>query len=701
MKNIRKNWLTGLRIVVIAAVLVEGISIVQYESLRRITLEDMNIRTRITLGAMADEISHTLEMTEATMRENLWMIRARLGNPDDMFQAMVYLIDDNPQVVGGCISFIPDHYPSKGRLFEPYAKKEADGTISVSQIAGPDHDYTLNQAFRRALETGVPNWSDPYLYGEPPQSLTTYSYPVRDDDGIVVAVCGLDMDLTWLGEYLNSNQHLKSSFAIMLTEEGKLVAGPSSEKIPQAEVEKAAAALRGNVMDVYHRNYAIGSVQMKASPFWQLAQVYRTREIMAPILKLRRQHMVLVLLGLAILFFMIKRFARSEKELRIATVEKARIDGELTIARNIQSEMLPKTFPENICGEIESALEVGGDIFDFYRRDGQLFFCIGDVSGKGIPAAMLMAVIHSLFREISKREENTVTILQALNDQLCQGNDSNMFVTFFVGRLDLYTGKLYFSNAGHDKPFLLTGSAELLTTVAHLPLGVFPDTAFEEQSCVLSPGDGIFLYTDGLTETKSPARENFGRERVKAVLDACLAQASMTPGEIVDSVSKASHDYSENAPLRDDLTMLLIKFDPGEIVRDQLTIVNDIDEVSRLSAFVKDYFSRLELDRKAAYGMRLALEEAVVNVINYAYPGDETGEVTIYAESDRKEIRFTIVDSGFPFDPTSVLPADTTLDAIDRPIGGLGVHLTRKLADSVSYSRKHGNNVLTLTKSIL
>ncbi len=138
-----------------------------------------------------------------------------------------------------------------------------------------------------------------------------------------------------------------------------------------------------------------------------------------------------------------------------------------------------------------------------------------------------------------------------------------------------------------------------------------------------------------------------------------------------------------------------------ELVCDQLTLVNDIDEVARLSVFVKDYFARLELDRKTSSGLRLALEEAVVNVINYAYPAGETGEVTIYAESDRKEIRFTIVDSGFPFDPTTVLPADTSLDAIDRPVGGLGVHLTRKLVDSVSYGRKHGKNVLTLTKSIV
>ncbi|MBO6096748.1 MAG: ATP-binding protein, partial [Bacteroidales bacterium] len=135
--------------------------------------------------------------------------------------------------------------------------------------------------------------------------------------------------------------------------------------------------------------------------------------------------------------------------------------------------------------------------------------------------------------------------------------------------------------------------------------------------------------------------------------------------------------------------------------RDQITLVNKSSEVARLSQFVKYFFGKLELDKKLAAGMRLGLEEAVVNVINYAYPPDEEGEVQISADSDGREVRFTIVDSGFPFDPTAVLEPDTTLDAQNRPIGGLGILLSRRLMDSISYSRQDGKNVLSLTKSIL
>ena len=147
--------------------------------------------------------------------------------------------------------------------------------------------------------------------------------------------------------------------------------------------------------------------------------------------------------------------------------------------------------------------------------------------------------------------------------------------------------------------------------------------------------------------------------------------------------------------------MLLVRFIPGDLVRDRITLDCDTKDVSRLSGFVKTYLDKLELDRKTAGGLRLALEETVVNVMNYAYPAGEGGSVDVYADSDHRELRFTIVDAGVPFDPTAVVPSDTRLGAQDRPIGGLGILLTRKLTDAVSYAREQGRNVLTLTKSII
>ena len=701
MKIARNSWLSRLGIVVIAALLVEAISIVQYQRLRSIMEKDRSIRSRMVLRSMSDRIDHVLDLTEASMQENLLYLKRSLHNPDSVIRAMEYLIDDNPLVVGGCIAFIPDYYPSRGRLFEPYAYKEG-GVIHTQQIAGPDHDYTQNEFFRRAVETGDADWSDPYLYGEDSsRSLATFSYPIDDGSGKVIAVCGLDIDLSWMGEMLNAHQHFPSSFGVILTKDGKLVAGPPPSRASEDRVNEAVRYLRDSVEVSPDKKLSIRSIRMDHDPYWQIAQVYKTDEVFADMRRIRLQQLGLILLGLLILFFMIERFARNEIKLRKASEEKARIDTELAVAGKIQQEMLPKTFPEGVFGTVEPALEVGGDLFDFLKRDGKLFFCIGDVSGKGIPSAMLMSVIHSLFRMVSMKEESPARILGALNEQICRGNDSNMFVTFFAGCLDLYTGSLHYANAGHDKPFLLSDSVELLPSKANLPLGVFPGTEFEEQSCRLSPGDGLFLYTDGLTEAKDPDRRQFGRQRVQDALQACLSDAGMTPEHTVRSLSAAAHLFAGEAPQSDDLTMLMVRFAPGDLVRDRIMLTSDTKDVSRLSGFVKDYLAKLEVDRKTAGGLRLALEEAVVNVMSYAYPPGEAGEVAVYADSDRKEVRFTVVDSGFPFDPTAVLSADTTLEAQERPIGGLGILLTRRMMDSVSYARKHGKNVLTLTKSIL
>jgi len=700
MDATKKRRVSRLGIVVVAAVLVEIISIAQYERVKAAMEEEMGVRARVVLGAMGAEVGHMMELTEATMRENLWKVQQDLAHPDSVFTSLLYLVDDNPHVVGGFLTFVPDYYPSKGRLFEPYAKK-SDGVITLSQFSGPDHDYTQNEYFQRALETQRPFWSDPYIdAADSSETLITYAAPVMDRRGRIAAICGLDMDVSWLGDTLNARQPFPSSFGLLLTDNGALVAGPPAKRATQDDVQAALEMIRQGHVDDSGKELAFRSHQMIREPHWQVVQVYRTQEAFARIWKMRRQQVLLVLLGLAILAFMIERFARSEAKLREASAEQARMSGELAVARRIQQEMLPKTFPPFLYATLEPAREVGGDLFDFFTRDGKLFFCIGDVTGKGAPSAMLMSMAHSLFRMVTRKEESPSRILTLLNGELCRGNDSNMFITFFVGCLDVYSGELEYGNAGHDKPIIITDDVSLLSVKPNLPLGVFPDTRYEDQCCTLSPGTTIVLYTDGLTESKNVERKQFGRDRVVETVKAFTASHGWTPATLVSTLSKAAHTFAGEAPQSDDLTMLVVRYTPGDVLRWQVSLTNDVAEVSRLSLFVKDFCGKLDLDQKTTAAVRLALEETVVNVITYAYPPGEQNIVTITAESDRKQVRFTVQDSGTPFDPTSVLEADTTLDAQNRPIGGLGVLLTRKLMDSISYTRRNGQNVLSLTKNI-
>ena len=688
-------------IVVLAAVMVEILSIVQYQHVRQALLEETELRSLLVMKDMAEVVQHTLERTEITLRENLWDVKRSMVHPDSVFGAMVRLIDEDPNIVGACLAFRPYYYPSKGRLFEPYASLQPDGSIKVDQIAGPDHDYTRNEEYAWVLETLSTSWTDPYKYGPDSLAFTTYLVPIYDEVGQIDAVCGLDIDLSWLGDTLNTRQPYPSSFGLLLTPEGELVAGPSKSRTPETEVKHVVDLLNGVIPASQVPGLSYSTTKLYKDPYWQVVEVYKTDEVYARVRHQRRQQVFFILLGLVILMFMIDRYARNERHLREASEEKARMGAELEVAHRIQQEMLPKTFPPFIYGSLEPALEVGGDLFDFYTRDGKLFFCIGDVSGKGVPSAMLMSVARSLFRILSQKVDSPSKVLEYMNKELCQGNDSNMFITFFVGCLDLYSGELRFSNAGHDKPFVVAKDIVLLSSKSNLPLAVFPNTQYEEQTCTLEPGTLLLLYTDGLTEAKNMDREAFGRPRIQSVLEQFCTSSDQSLYKLVSTLSEEAHTFAGEAPQSDDLTMLALRFDPEYNRQEQITLVNKESEVTRLGSFVKDFLEPLQLDKKLTAGMRLALEEAVVNVINYAYPVGEQGEVLINADTNGHEVRFTITDSGYPFDPTTVLEPDTTLDAQNRPIGGLGILLSRKLMDSISYNRKDGKNVLSLTKFIL
>lgn len=701
MDSLRNSWLSRVGIVVLAAAMVEILSIVQYNRVRKALLEQTELRSRVVMNSITDVIQHTLERTEITMRENMWDVKRSMVHPDSVYSAMFRLIDGDPHVVGGCLAFRPYYYPSKGRLYEPYASLQPDGSIKIEQIAGPDHDYTLNEEYTWVLEHRTTSWTDPYKYGPDSLNFSTYLSPIYDEKGDIEAVCGLDIDLSWLGDTLNAHQPYPSSFGLLLTQEGTLVAGPPESRTPADEVQRVVDLLNGVIPASEAPGISYASTSLFKDPYWKIVEVYKTEEVYSLVRRQRTQQLFFIILGLAILAFVINRYARNERNLRRASEEKARMGGELAVAHRIQQEMLPKTFPPFVYGSLEPALEVGGDLFDFYTRDGELFFCIGDVTGKGVPSAMLMSVAHSLFRILSQKADSPSKILESMNKELCRGNESNMFITFFVGCLDLYSGVLRYSSAGHDKPFLVRKDIGLLPSKSNLPLAVFPDTKFEEQSCTLEPGTLLLLYTDGLTEAKNVDRKAFGRPRIQEVLEQFRSNQDQSLRNLVSTLSEAAHTFAGEAPQSDDLTMLALLFDPENNRREQITLVNKESEVSRLGTFVKDFLAPLDLDKKLASGMRLALEEAVVNVIDYAYPVGEEGEIVINADSNGREVRFTITDSGYPFDPTTVLEPDTTLEAQNRPIGGLGVHLSRKLMDSISYSRIDSKNVLSLTKFIL
>ena len=254
-------------------------------------------------------------------------------------------------------------------------------------------------------------------------------------------------------------------------------------------------------------------------------------------------------------------------DLREATAQKAAIENEMKVAHDIQMSMLPKTFPPypersdlDIFGSVTPAKGVGGDLFDFYIRDEQLFFCIGDVSGKGVPASLYMAVTRSLFRNISQHVSEPARIVNALNQAQSEGNDTNMFVTLFVGVLDLKTGKLSYCNAGHDAPLLMNSVVTLLPCDCNLPIGVIADFNFEQQEITLEQTTTIFLFTDGLNEAENIDHAQFGDERIMELATSLVTDHLLQPTQVTRHMTDAVHTFVGTAEQSDDLTMLAIQY---------------------------------------------------------------------------------------------------------------------------------------------
>ena len=724
------DWLkkrSVLIVIILAAVLLQVISAIQYRYTRGLLEEELEKSALQDLMTSALRIQEVVARAETGVTSQVWHIQRHLDDPDYMNTLVANMArDGGANIVGAGIAFKPYFYPSKGRLFEVYGRQTGD-SLKVEQIASEKHDYTQKDFFQIAMKGDTVKWTLPYLDAEGAEAVvTSYGVPVRDERGEPVAALMVDMATDWVGEVVNQHHRNPSSFSLVMSGKGDLIAEPDDslaspslvkkivEMVNDSTVERELKAKgmvtgfpffdeeRGESGHVY---YAI----KKNEPRWQMVLVCYDKEVFGKLDDMRQYIMWMSLAGLLVLAVIIQLFVRSHRRLLVTQMEQERIGSELRIAKEIQTQMLPQTNSVTrddveVMGSLVPAREVGGDLFDFFLRDEKLFFCIGDVSGKGVPSAMLMAVIHSLFRSASAHENNPARMMQVINETSCHGNEANMFVTLFIGVLDLPTGRLRYCNAGHDKPIMIDSQQSVINSLdakPNLPVGLFADVKYMEHEYVLTAGSTLFLYTDGLTEARNGQHQLFRLERVKEVLR-CFASESK-PQVLLQTMTDAVNRFVEDAEQSDDLTMLAIHYTPQQfesMLTETLVIKNNVQEVARFSTFIKSATEKLGIEKSLARQLRLAVEEAVVNVIDYAYPAGKEGDITIKIMSDGHTLRFQIIDAGVLFDPTMKEKADTTLSVEDRQIGGLGILLVRELMDSINYERIEGTNVLTLIKNL-
>ena len=715
LKNfIRTN--TSLTVIILAALLLELTTAILYYSAQNIIQQDMERVMLREMNALNLCIRNKLATVEVTLNNMSWVVGRDLEEDDWMFEITEKLVKENSVINGSAIAFVPNYYPKEGRWFEPSTVRKADGSIENKQVGSANHDYTKSEFYTVPMATDSCIWCEPYMDVDGSQvEVTTYSVPVYDDDGRKVAVVIADISLDWLEDVMNEERVYKSTQRFLTTGSYNLLGGEDSPMFREAvKILKTDGDKEGYFTakdkhgDMKHVFYA----PIGGKTDWVLINILDDNDAFGKLRRIRFFLLLPVMIGLFIVGFIVWRSSRNLERLREINAEKERIGVELRVASQIQQSMLPGHHLHrddvDIRGSLVPAREVGGDLYDYFIRDEKLFFCIGDVSGKGAPSAMLMAVTHGLFRSASAHDSNPARIMDAINEVACQGNDTNMFVTMFVGVLDLPTGRLRYCDAGHDAPFIIRGerlevrgekSATALEVNPHLPIGLFDDTKYTVQEISIQPDSLIFLYTDGLTEAKNAEHKLFGLERIQAVLNTCADNDSE---EVLEKITQSVNGFVKLAEQSDDLTMLAIRYTPKQFestLTETLVLKNDVHEVTRFSSFIKSVTEKLGIETPLARKLRLAVEEAVVNVISYAYPEGTEGDVTIKIMSDGHTLRFQIIDTGVPFDPTKKEKTDTTLSIEERQIGGLGIFLVRELMDTINYERVDGKNILTLIKT--
>ena len=391
--------------------------------------------------------------------------------------------------------------------------------------------------------------------------------------------------------------------------------------------------------------------------------------------------------------------------LATVTAEKERIGAELNVATQIQADMLPRVFPPfperkelDLYASMNPAREVGGDFYDFFLiDDDHIALVIADVSGKGVPAALFMVIAKTLIKNRTQMGGSPAEILRDVNDQLCEGNEAELFVTVWLAIIELSTGKGVAANAGHEHPAIrrVGGSYELIVYRHSPAVAAMEGIRFREHEFELHPGDSLFVYTDGIPEATNAQNELFGTDRM---LEALNREPDAAPEQVLKNVRMGVNAFVQDAEQFDDLTMLCF-CNHGKETGTELTLEARVENLNQVLGFVDSLLEQGKCPMKTQMQIDVALEEMFVNVAHYAY-APESGSVTIRAELEQPDtISITLIDRGIPYNPLEKPDPDVTLSAEERQIGGLGIYMVKKSMDEMLYRHEDGQNILTMKKS--
>lgn len=671
--------------IIAALFLLLGMGVQSYVSYSRALFslqEKMDLETQIAQEKLQFELYDALDASSQIADK----VKKCLEHPDELYDKTSELLNRYPNFYSCYVAFPPYYYPEEGKWFGLTSYRTKDSIIS-RPFGNAEHDYFEREWYKGAVQSTEGYWSTPYRDDDFDEPIYTYSKVMRDEEGKLICVIGIDFSLNWIHNLLEHFKPFEEAVFMLYGSNGTLL-----------------AMSNGAPADGFGNSWIITSKTLQPINIKMVTAVPKRHIIQSLSLGTLLPFGVFVL-GIFVVGLLIRRMTRDERDNARLETEKEVMSHELEIAHDIQMGILKdenekKKAQANGDIELNTLLvpmrEVGGDFYDFHREGDELWFIIGDVSGKGVPAAIFMSAAVNLFRAAGVRAASPKEIMEEMNAILSENNPSLTFVTAFIGRLHIPTGELLFCNAGHCAPLIKhklsavnqhsavrsqPSEVKCLQMESNIPLGYDGRYCFVEQGCMLGEGDTLVLYTDGVTEARNSEREMLGLKRWSDI----VAKNEDLPNAI-------KHFIGQAEPTDDITLMTICKESP--ILPMTINVPCREDQWPVLRNAIHSFGLCIGMERKALKKYEVAAEEAIVNILHYSQAND----IEIVLSSQDSAFTIQLMDDGLPFDPTEHTPNNKTID--ERQIGGMGIHLIRQIVDEMHYERKEEKNILGLVKKI-
>ena len=492
--------------------------------------ERIDLKTQIAHENILYELYDAYEV--ADQMESL--VKEHLNQPDELLKETYPMLKRYPNLFNCYAAFPEYYYPEKGKWYCPCSYRMQDSILTV-EYGDERHDYFKREWYKGALQSGDKGyWSKPYRDEDFAVPIITHSDNVLDENGNLICVVGMDFSLPWIQKMLEQFKPFDEAVCLLYSSDGTvLTTSDNSGHLTEDRWIISRQTLKPVDIDMV--------IAVPRKYVWE----YVWLGVLTPF--------VIFVLGTVLIGVFVSRMLRDQREKARLETEKEVISRELLIAHDIQMGILRNDFPNDdevgVHADLLPMLEVGGDLYDFSRQGDFLWFLVGDVSGKGVPAAMFMSAAVNLFRSALNHQHSPKAIMEEMNAVLSDNNPSLTFVTAFIGRLHIPSGQLLFCNAGHNLPLVKSreGSAKSIEIVPNLPLGFDGLFEFVEEGSLLREGETLVLYTDGVSEARNVAQKMLGEQQ--------WIEMVTQDGDLLDAVMQ----YIGEAEPTDDITIMTIK----------------------------------------------------------------------------------------------------------------------------------------------